>query len=114
MYLYVQNNPINYYDPDGAKPKKPGIYEYWRNCSAVEEAECVLECGERGLKSCMFRYLLYVTIRDGKPTYAYKDIGKSCNCKEQEDEGEGFGCKGPDFEPKIPDYCFTHPCFGAF
>jgi hypothetical protein len=104
----VEANPVNFVDYFGSKKQKPGIYYEWKECNAVEMAQCIATCGDRGVSSCRRRYKIQITIRNGTPTYSYKDLGLSCSCNDFDN---------PDFplssnpNPSLPTIPILPPLF---
>jgi RHS repeat-associated protein len=97
FYSYVQGNPINARDPSGTKKKKsiPETKYWWEDCNAAIYAECILECFPKRVKSCKVRYKASWTFRNGKLVPTITELGRSCNC-EDEEEDDGFGGPLPD------------------
>jgi len=81
LYGYVENNPVNMYDPLGLMPV-PKKDQSYRKCYPNEEAKCKASC-KYGMESCMVSRIFQVVI--AKPRVVLKkwvDGPMSCSCKE--------------------------------
>lgn len=71
-YVYVSNNPVNVTDPLGL-----ATFER-RDCDLVDEAQCIANCGPRGVKSCKRNWMKYPK-PDGSSVWQKSSLSCECN-----------------------------------
>jgi RHS repeat-associated protein len=87
-YSYVNDDPIDYIDPEGLAGSGAPRRRV-RDCNSDEWTRCEAQCGGKGVRSCKRQQLFQpvrTTNRDGTvlTTWIWKDQGLSCDCKDPE------------------------------
>ena len=86
-YSYVNDDPLDYIDPEGLAGGAPR--RRTRACNSDEQTQCEAQCAGKGVRSCK-RQQLFAPVRtidrNGTvlTTWIWKDQGLSCDCKDPE------------------------------
>lgn len=86
LYTYVNDDPINYIDPEGLS-RGSGARRRTRDCTSDEWQLCESQCAGKGVRSCK-RQQLFMPVRtinrNGTPltNWIWKDQALSCDCND--------------------------------
>ena len=107
LYTYAWDNPTTWTDSLGLSPRpNPRLQRRTRPCDADEYYNCIVECGDKGVESCVvWQTFQPVRATRGLVEWVWKDQRPSCSCNDPEGPYEIF-CRGVR---RVIEWMADHP-----